>query len=358
MIRHTADICRRRTKVPPHNKDNNSQSDKSSESRHSSRRTTWQFTPELPVAVSPYFQWPPQFKQVVAWLVGGWLPVSERLIILLLALVASLFFQPSPELTADFSFGWIALLYVRNFCLMFFVAGGLHWYFYIAKIQKNERRFDTRPFATSSRIFTFGSQVRDNVFWTLVSGVTVWTLYEALMLWALSNNYAPELSMPQHAFWLVLIIVLIPMWETTHFFLIHRLIHDSRIYQHVHALHHRNTNVGPWSGMSMHPVEHVVYLSTVLIHFIVPSTPFLIAFHLMYFTLSAATTHTGYQGIVAKGKLVLPLGTFHHQLHHRFVTCNYGGLEMPWDKWTGSFHDGTPESHQSFLANRKSRSKN
>ena len=316
-------------------------------------KSMWHYTPELPVDVSPYFKWPPRPGQILRWIVTGWFPVSERLIILLLALLASFFFQPSAADTQTIAAGWIAELYARNFCLMVLVAGGLHWYFYIARKQGDDRRYDTRPFPEANRVFTFGSQVRDNVFWTLASGVTVWTLYEALMLWALANNYAPALAMPEQWIWLVLMVLLIPMWETTHFFLIHRVIHSSRLYKRVHALHHRNTNVGPWSGLSMHPVEHVVYLSTVLIHFIIPSTPFLIAFHLMYFTLSAATTHTGYQGIVFNGKLVLPLGTFHHQLHHRLFTCNYGGLEMPWDKWTGSFHDGTPESHQAFLSRRK-----
>ena len=173
------------------------------------------------------------------------------------------------------------------------------------------------------------------------------------MMWSLANGYAPALSLPGDLLWLALLIFLLPMWETTHFFLIHRLIHNSALYQRVHALHHRNTNVGPWSGLSMHPLEHVIYLSTVLIHFIVPSSPLLIIFHLSYFTLSAATTHTGYQGIVWRGKLVLPLGTFHHQLHHRYFTCNYGGLETPWDRWTGSFHDGTAESHRQFMAKRR-----
>ncbi len=316
-------------------------------------RSAWHYTPDLPVTTSPYFRWPPDFRQIAQWMLGGWFPVSERLIILLLAVVANLYFQPAPEDAKTFEASWIALLFVRNFVLMAAIAGGLHWYFYIARKQGDERRYDARPFAKSSRVFTFGSQVRDNMFWTLASGVTVWTLYEALMLWALANGYAPALDMTSQWYWLVLLILFIPMWETTHFFLIHRLIHTSKLYQRIHALHHRNTNVGPWSGLSMHPVEHVVYLSTILIHFVVPSTPFLIAFHLMYFTLSAATTHTGYQGITANGKLVLPLGTFHHQLHHRYFTCNYGGLEMPWDQWTGSFHDGTNESHQAFLARRK-----
>ncbi len=320
-------------------------------------RSPWHYTPALPVTVSPYFRWPLNFRSIGAWMLGGWFPISERLIILMLALVASLYFQPSAEAATAIDAGWIATVFIRNFVLMCLVAGGLHWYFYIARKQGDERRYDARPFAKSSRVFTFASQVRDNMFWTLASGVTVWTCYEVLMLWALANEYAPQLVMPVHWPWLVLLVLLIPMWETTHFFLIHRLIHTSKLYQRVHALHHRNTNVGPWSGLSMHPLEHIVYLSTILIHFVVPSTPFLIAFHLMYFTLSAATTHTGYQGIVINGKLVLPLGTFHHQLHHRYFTCNYGGLEMPWDQWTGSFHDGTTESHQAFLNRRKQQHK-
>lgn len=319
-------------------------------------RTAWQYTPELPIKVSPYFQLPPKLHKALTWFFRSWLPMTERLIILVLAIVVSLFFQPSLDTIRESSLVWVVEIWARNLVLMVLVAGGLHWYFYMARLQGDEHRFDTRPFATSSRLFTFRSQVHDNVFWTLASGVTVWSLYEVLMLWALANGVAPALSVPQHWPWLVLMVLLIPLWETTHFFLIHRVIHDSRIYQRVHALHHRNTNVGPWSGMSMHPIEHVVYLSTVLVHFVVPSSPFLIAFHLMYFTLSAATTHTGYQGIVIKGRLVLPLGTFHHQLHHRYFTCNFGGLEVPWDQWTGSFHDGTPEAHHAFLRRRKRQS--
>ncbi|MBX2838672.1 MAG: sterol desaturase family protein [Gammaproteobacteria bacterium] len=319
----------------------------------SRRNSSWNYTPTLPVNVSPYFNWPPKIGAAITWIVRGWFPVSERLIILILAIVSALFFQPTLSEISELSMGVIAQIYLRNMALMTLVAGGLHWYFYIARMQGDDRRYDTRPFSKKSRVFTFGSQVRDNVFWTLASGVTVWTLYEVLMLWSLSHGYAPSLTLPHQWPWLVLLVALIPMWETTHFFLIHRLIHSSKLYQRVHALHHRNTNVGPWSGMSMHPIEHLVYLSTVLIHFIVPSSPFLIAFHLMYFTLSAATTHTGYQGIVQNGKLLLPLGTFHHQLHHRYFTCNYGGLEIPWDQWTGSFHDGTEQSHQAFLSRRK-----
>ncbi len=325
----------------------------STPSESSRRKSPWHFTPSLPIQSSPYFRWPMDIRAIARWMIKGWFPLTERTIILLLAIVSAVFFHPALEQCVEFSAGWMAQIYFRNLLLMCLVAGGLHLYFYTFKAQGNERRYDARPLVKSNRVFTFNSQIRDNMFWTLASGVTVWSAYEILMMWALANGYAPALTLPAHLPWLILLIFLLPMWETTHFFLIHRLIHTTELYQKIHALHHRNTNVGPWSGLSMHPVEHIIYLSTVLIHFVVPSSPLLIVFHLAYFTLSAATTHTGYQGIVRRNKLVLPLGTFHHQLHHRYFTCNYGGLETPWDQWTGSFHDGTESSHQAFLSRRK-----
>ena len=317
----------------------------------------WNYTPTLPIGTSPYFRWPPNIVAILKWMFGGWFPLSERLIILLISVLCWAYLQPALDRCKEFSMDWIAQVYVRNLALMILVAGGLHLYFYILKRQGDERRYDARPFATSNQIFTFTSQVKDNIFWSLASGVTIWSAYEVLMLWAMANGYTPMLSMPQDLPWLVLLIFLLPMWETFHFYLIHRMIHWSPLYHRVHSLHHRNTNVGPWSGMSMHPVEHTVYFSTVLIHFIVPASPLLILFHLQYFALSAATTHTGYQGITRKGRLILPLGTFHHQMHHRYFSCNYGGLEIPWDQWMDSFHDGTEESHQHFLDRRRKKAR-
>ena len=43
-----------------------------------------------------------------------------------------------------------------------------------------------------------------------------------------------------------------------------------------------------------------------------------------------------------------------HQLHHRFIECNYGGIESPLDDLIGAFHDGTPDGDQ-MVAERLSR---
>jgi lathosterol oxidase len=122
-------------------------------------------------------------------------------------------------------------------------------------------------------------------------------------------------------------------------------LHIPWLYRTAHALHHRNTNIGPWSGLSMHPIEHAMYFGTVSIHWIIASHPVHMIFHLQMYALSAVTTHTGFEGIFVKDKKRLHLGMFHHQMHHRYFECNYGNLDVPWDKLFGSFHDGTDEAH-------------
>ena len=65
----------------------------------------------------------------------------------------------------------------------------------------------------------------------------------------------------------------IPIFTSMHFYFVHRFLHWPPLYRIAHALHHRNANVGPWSGLSMHPIEHVLYLSSTLIHLVLASSP-------------------------------------------------------------------------------------
>ena len=312
----------------------------------------WNHQPDLPIQISPVFRQPLDFVGVFKWVMGSWFPISERLVILLLAVASWVWFHPAIEQCQNFGWGWIALIYVRNLGLMVLVAGGLHWYFYILKVQDQKLRYDTRPFAKNRRAFTFDNQVKDNMFWTCASGVTIWTAYEVLMMWSMAQGFIPMIDGEYAMVWIIGLIFLIPIWETFYFYLIHRLLHWPPLYRVAHSLHHRNTNIGPWSGLSMHPLEHILYLGSVLIHFVVPASPLIIIYHLQFYTLSAATTHCGYQGVSVSGENRLSLGTYHHQLHHRYFECNYGGLEIPWDKWFGSFHDGTEESHAAFEKRR------
>ena len=52
----------------------------------------------------------------------------------------------------------------------------------------------------------------------------------------------------------------------------------------------------------MHPIEHIIYLGGVLIHGLIGAHPLHIIYHLHYYTLSAASTHSGFEGLVVKDK--------------------------------------------------------
>jgi len=313
----------------------------------------WNHTPNVPLQVSPFFSWPLKPVEMLKWVWNSWFLISERLIIVAVAFISVTWFQPPLEETATFAPGWIAEMWIRNIVLMTLVAGGLHLYFYTFTAQGQRLKFDPRPLMKNGKQFTLNGQIRDNMFWTLVSGVTIWTAYEVLMVWAMANGYAPMLTWAMNPVWFVALFFLIPIWESFYFYWIHRMLHIPFLYKHVHSLHHRNINVGPWSGMSMHPVEHVIFLGSVLIHFVVPASPVHILYHLQYYALTAASTHTGFEGLVVKDENRLKLGTFHHQMHHRYFECNYGSLEIPWDKFFGSFHDGTEAANERIKERRK-----
>ncbi|MEM7300902.1 MAG: sterol desaturase family protein [Pseudomonadota bacterium] len=312
----------------------------------------WHYKPPVPIAVSPFFSWPPDVGHMLRWVQARWLAIAENSILVMVSVCCWLWFQPSLEEAKVLAFDWVLEIYVRNLVLIFVVAGGLHLYFHTWKKQRQNLKYDSRDMATEANAFTFRSQVADNMFWSIASGVTFWTGYEVLMFWAMANGYAPVLTWVQNPVWFIALFLLTPVWISLHFYWIHRWLHWPPLYRLAHALHHRNTNVGPWSGFSMHPIEHLLFLSSVLIHWIVAAHPMHILFHMQHQALTAATSHTGFEGLLVNDKNRLALGTFHHQMHHRYFECNYGNLEMPWDKWFGSFHDGTEVSHQRMKERR------
>ena len=312
----------------------------------------WHYKPPVPIEVSPLFAWPPRPAAFLKWVAERWFALAENSILVVLATICWLYFQPGMEEAKTLSFGWIAEIYIRNMVLMIAVAGGLHLYFHRQKLQADRLKFDPRDLG-AGKMFTFNSQVWDNVAWSLGSGVTFWTAYEVLMFWSMANGYAPFLNLYEHPVWFALLIFVTPMWISFHFYWIHRWLHWPPLYRLAHSLHHRNTNVGPWSGLSMHPIEHLLFFSSVLIHFIIPAHPILILFHMQHQALTAATSHTGFEGLLIRDRNRLALGTFHHQMHHRYFECNYGNLEVPWDKWFDSFHDGTEASHEAMQKRRR-----
>lgn len=311
----------------------------------------WHWHPALPLkqahplSLSPAVVW--------RWVRYSWFSVTTRFLWIVFAVVAWGYLAPSLDRMVAFQVDWIAQIYAKNFLTMCLIAGGLQLFLHTGRKQGKQRKFDHKELARSNRVFLFNDQVMDNMFWSLVSGVSMWTAYEALWFWAYANGYVPGLTFEENPVWFIALFPLLPLWASLHFYCIHRLLHWPPLYHAAHALHHRNINVGPWSGISMHPFEHLLYFSNIAIHFVIASHPVHMLFHMFAQGLSPAVSHCGFASLVIRGKVVLPMGDFFHQLHHRYFECNYGTYELPVDAWAGNYSDGTRESVEQVRARKR-----
>lgn len=313
----------------------------------------WNFHPGTAVRNNPLFHWPLRPMAVLHWYGSYWLIVSTTTLSLAVAILAVWLWAPSPEQSATLSAAWVIAIWLGFLVPHSLLAGGLHLWLYRLRGQAGTLKYDARGQARDNGTYTFRSQVLDNMFWTLASGISFATLYTVLWFWAAGNDLAATTTWAEGPVWFVLWFVLIPIWGSFHFYWVHRMLHWPRLYKLAHALHHRNVNVGPWSGISMHPVEHLIYFSSLLIHFVVPTSPVHILFHVYTFTLHPVCSHSGFDGLLAGGRKRVQLGDFFHQLHHKYFECNYGTVEMPWDQWFGTFHDGSDAETTQTRARKK-----
>ncbi len=298
--------------------------------------------PPYPCERVPLFAWPPKPLETLKWLFGwGGFLFPQNVLYVAFGWITAAYLQPGLEQAKNLAPGWILWMLLRNFLLMGAVYGGLHLVFYTLKLHGKERKYHPSFHQEKNRRFLFGSQVYDNVFRSLVFGLPIWTAYEVLYWWAAANGRVPVLAWKDHPVAFVALFVLIPFWRSVHFYLIHRLIHWRPLFMPIHSVHHKNPNPGPWTGMAMHPLEHLLYLSVMAVHFVVPSSPWHFFFHSQHVALGPAFGHLGFEGPLFKGTVVA--GDYFHYLHHKHVSCNFGINIVPMDQWFGRFFDGVGE---------------
>ena len=304
------------------------------------------YDPEL-IEFPPLFQTPIRPLAMVRWLFGF---IRGSLRWLALTAIVYHLFTPSLARFASLSIDDIGLLWLRNTVLMLIVIGGLHWWLYIRKAQGTEFKYESRWLATNRKSFLFNNQTRDNMFFSLVPGGCLAALYEAIMF----RLYATE-SIPQlESLWAIVAMSYAMLWiGMAHFYLTHRLLHIDPLYEWFHALHHRNVNTGPWSGISMHPVEQALYLSVPFVFLVLPGSPFIVTFSLVMLTITPSVSHSGFDRLKLTERTNIGWGDYFHHLHHRYFEVNFGGATLPFDKWFGTFHDGSIEAHEEMKSRRR-----
>jgi sterol desaturase/sphingolipid hydroxylase (fatty acid hydroxylase superfamily) len=185
-------------------------------------------------------------------------------------------------------------------------------------------------------------KVAHNIFWTS-SGIVIWTAVENVFcyLWATGRldyvNNSDSFGTYRGMAGFITAMMAIPLWRSFHFYFAHRFLHFTPLYQMVHSLHHRNTDIEPFSGLCMHPVEHLYYFSCVLPSLVFTCSPYAFLWNGVHLLLSPAASHSGYEDHFQSDAF--------HYMHHRYFECNYAGTDAAFmDIWFGTFRGSLAEN--------------
>ena len=97
-------------------------------------RKIWNYTPHLPLQMAPYWDWPMKPIAAIGYLLRSWNPLGARLLFLVAAAIAWTWFTPALERATTLQFDWIAEVWLKNFVILFTVAGGLHLLLWVLRI--------------------------------------------------------------------------------------------------------------------------------------------------------------------------------------------------------------------------------
>jgi sterol desaturase/sphingolipid hydroxylase (fatty acid hydroxylase superfamily) len=90
---------------------------------------------------------------------------------------------------------------------------------------------------------------------------------------------------------------------------------------------------------------------------IIPSHPLHGLFILLYLVFGDILGHHGFDRVVLHRKISLTTSHYMHYLHHKYFKVNYGNGVLPFDRWFGTFHDGSDQATEAFKRRARQRVK-
>jgi sterol desaturase/sphingolipid hydroxylase (fatty acid hydroxylase superfamily) len=311
------------------------------------KRGDW--SPNAPAGIAPLFVAPPRPLQFLKWLPHYFLPYN-----LLFAISAIAWWRwvlPDPQIMKALAWGWILRLFVVNCVAVLVFFGAFELRLYTLRGQANRFKYNGKwPAQQRSKAFFFERQNVDSLLRVYGTGLPIWTALEVAILYAFANGYAPRLSFAQNPWYLAALALLVPVIHEAHFFVLHRALHWGPLYRWAHSVHHNSVNPSPWSSLSMHPFEQLTYLGVALWHLVIPSNPIIALYQLHFAGFGAIPGHIGFDKVEIGAGYAVDSQAYIHYLHHKYFEVNYGDGLIPFDKWLGTFHDGSPESEARMQA--------
>lgn len=308
---------------------------------HGTRNKRGDWAPNGRLEVAPFWTSPRDAGRLWRWLVGYLWPWNT--FHMATALAYWQFVVPDVATMQTIGWGWALRLYAANALAIFAMYGCIELFYYHRPRQGTRFKYNAKfPSDNPSGVFWCNSQNIDNFLRSFLVSIPLWTVVEVWFLWCFANHSVPWLRWTGHPVYLALLVLLVPAIHEVHFFCIHRAMHWAPVYRWVHSIHHNSVNPSPWSSLSMHPVEGLLYHAVALWHLVIPSNPIVALFQLHVAGFGAVNGHIGFDKLELGGATALTSHAYAHYLHHKYFEVNYGGDGVvPLDQWLGTWHDGT-----------------
>lgn len=138
----------------------------------------------------------------------------------------------------------------------------------------------------------------------------------------------------------------------TYYYWLHRLLHLPWFFKYVHSVHHLSRSPTPWSTFAIAPLEQaLVYLFYINLVCLLPMHKMVFSFFVFVGLIRQYVGHLGYEvfpkNTLKKRFLKWNLTVTHHDMHHQYISCNYGLYFSFWDKVMKTNH---PQYEKRFLS--------
>ena len=124
------------------------------------RASGWNYQPSESIKYNPLFDFPPKLNLIIRWMVKRWVSISRFVLFLILAFILTNYLMPSLSIMREFDYGWVTYLFMRNAALLFLVAGTLHLYLHMLKVQGDDYKFLKKEMAKNSN-----SEIRSTIMY-------------------------------------------------------------------------------------------------------------------------------------------------------------------------------------------------
>jgi len=245
-----------------------------------------------------------------------------------------------------FAFGMLSVRY-----LLF--AGSLYLLYYVIKRQrwlfmKIQQRFPERK------------QILTEIGYSVLSFAVFAFVIVAIRLASTHHLLETRIykNFSEHSvLYYVATTIFIILFHDTYFYWAHRLMHHPLLYERVHKVHHLSKDPTPWASFSFHPFEAFleiafvpVLIFTIPLHF--TSLIILSLWQIVFNVIG----HLGYE-IFPRNMMKHPVFKYtntgtNHNMHHKYVKCNYGLYFNFWDRWMNTNHSKYFETYDEVTARR------